>query len=114
MISNLMRPPAGFPRTGMRSFAAAALLGLLTCGAQAADTQRGAGLYTTHCAVCHGVNGTPVMPGSPNFRRMESLMRPDMQLVTAIRNGKGAMPGYFGILRDREILDVIAYLRTFG
>lgn len=54
------------------------------------------------------------MPGAPDFRRMESLMRPDMQLMTAIRNGKGAMPGYFGILREREILDVVAHLRTLS
>jgi cytochrome c6 len=113
MIPNLVGRSARFPRTGMRALAAA-LPALLACSAQAADTQRGASLYATHCLVCHGANGTPVMPGSPNFRRMEGLMRPDMQLVTAIRNGKGAMPGYFGILRDREILDVIAYLRTFG
>jgi mono/diheme cytochrome c family protein len=24
------------------------------------------------------------------------------------------MPGYFGILNDREILDVVAYLRTLS
>jgi cytochrome c6 len=34
--------------------------------------------------------------------------------MSAIRNGKGTMPGYFGVLRDREILDVIAYLRTLS
>lgn len=83
-------------------------------GAPAADIQRGGALYSTHCAVCHGAGGNPVFAGAPNFRRMESLMRPDMQLVTAVRNGKGAMPGYFGVLRDREILDVIAYLRTLS
>ena len=54
------------------------------------------------------------MPGTPNFRRLESLMKPDMQLLTVIRNGKGVMPGYFGVLRDREILDVVAYLRTLS
>ena len=54
------------------------------------------------------------MPGAPNFRRMESLMRPDMQLLAAIRNGKGAMPAYFGVLREREILDVIAFMRTLN
>lgn len=82
--------------------------------AGAADIQRGRTLYTTHCAVCHGQDGTPVLPGAPNFRRMETLMRPDMQLMTAIRTGKGAMPAYFGVLREREILDVIAYLRTLS
>lgn len=80
----------------------------------AADIQRGRSLYSTHCAICHGESGSPVMPGAPNFRRMESLMRPDMQLMASIRNGKGAMPGYFGILREREILDVIAHLRTLS
>jgi cytochrome c6 len=89
-------------------------LAVLAIGAQAADTAKGAQAYTTHCAVCHGANGTPAMPGAPNFRRLESLMRPDMQLLNAIRNGKGAMPAYFGVLRDREILDVIAFLRTLS
>lgn len=83
-------------------------------GASAADIQRGTSLYSTHCAVCHGSNGAPVMPGAPNFRRLEGLLRPDAQLMTAIRNGKGAMPAYYGILRDREILDVVAYLRTLS
>lgn len=82
--------------------------------AGAADIQRGGQLYSIHCAVCHGVNGTPVLPGAPNFRRMETLMRPDMQVMAAIRNGKGAMPAFFGVLREREILDVIAYLRTLS
>ncbi len=90
---------------------ALAFIGGAAC---AADIQRGGTLYALHCAVCHGTNGTPVMPGAPNFRRMEGLMRPDMQLMTAIRNGKGAMPGYFGVLRDREILDVVAFLRTLS
>jgi cytochrome c6 len=34
--------------------------------------------------------------------------------MTTIRSGKGAMPGYFGVLREREILDVVAYLRTLS
>jgi cytochrome c6 len=100
-----------FPRSG--TGLAAALL-LWAGAACAADIQRGGSLYSTHCAVCHGSNGIPVMPGAPNFRRLESLMRPDMQLMSSIRSGKGAMPGYFGILREREILDVIAYLRTLS
>lgn len=87
---------------------------LAAADAGAADVHRGNTIYTTHCAICHGSNGAPVIPGAPNFRRMESLMRPDIQLMNAIRNGKGAMPGYFGVLRDREILDVVAYLRTLS
>lgn len=111
MISNLAPIDRLFPRMGILL---AGFLLLAAGTADAADIQRGRALYTTHCAICHGELGTPVMPGAPNFRRMESLMRPDMQLMTAIREGKGAMPGYFGILREREILDVIAHLRTLS
>jgi len=112
LISNLALLRHAFPRTGM----AAALLAstLVAAPAAAASVSNGSTLYRTHCAMCHGANGDPVMPGAPNFRRLESLMRPDQQLVMAIRNGKGAMPGFFGILRDRDILDVVAYLRTLS
>jgi cytochrome c6 len=111
VIPNLASTVRDFPRSGI---ILAGALALAAGGTSAADVQRGAALYATHCAVCHGVNGAPVMPGAPNFRRMEALMRPDAQLMTAIRSGKGAMPGYFGILREREIQDVVAYTRTLN
>jgi cytochrome c6 len=91
---------------------AALLLACACAPADAADIRKGGALYATHCAVCHGASGSPVMPGAPDFRRMDALMRPDLQLLASIRNGKGTMPGFFGVLRDREILDVVAYLRT--
>lgn len=111
MIPKLALRAGPFPRTGILL---AALLSSCGGSSLAADINKGGTLYATHCAACHGANGTPVMPGTPNFRRMESLMKPDMQLLTVIRNGKGVMPGYFGVLRDREILDVVAYLRTLS
>jgi cytochrome c6 len=111
MISNLASMLRAFPRSGI---VLGAVLALSAASACAADIQRGGTLYSLHCAVCHGNNGTPVMPGAPNFRRMEGLMRPDMQLMISIRSGKNAMPGFFGVLREREILDVIAYLRTLS
>jgi len=111
VISNLALRARAFPRTGI---VLGAFLALAACSAGAADINKGGTLYATHCATCHGANGNPVMPGAPNFRRLETLMRPDMQLLTSIRNGKGAMPAFFGVMRDREILDVVAYLRTLS
>ena len=81
--------------------------------AQAADTTKGAELYRLHCAGCHGGDGRPVMPMAPDFSRPTTLLKPDLTLLAAIRSGRGAMPAYQGLLRDREILDVVAYLRTF-
>jgi cytochrome c6 len=80
----------------------------------AADVRNGERLYTMHCGGCHGPNGVPQMPGAPDFKRGRALLRPDAELLRGIRRGRGAMPGYFGILTDREILDVVAFTRTLG
>lgn len=79
---------------------------------QAADSIKGGRLYANHCARCHGASGISEMPGAPNFARGEAMLRPDMTLLSAIRTGKNAMPAFQGMLTDREIMDVIAHLRT--
>ena len=78
----------------------------------AADINKGGQLYSTHCANCHGSTGVPVMPNAPNFQRSEKLLQPDFVLLALIRRGRNAMPAYAGILRDHEIMDVVAHLRT--
>ncbi|TAN73711.1 MAG: cytochrome c [Gallionella sp.] len=80
----------------------------------AADAIKGGELYAAHCAACHGLSGVSVIPGAPNFARSEGILRPDMFLLTAIKEGKNAMPAYQGILSDRDILDVIAYMRILN
>ncbi|HSO06794.1 MAG TPA: cytochrome c [Pelomicrobium sp.] len=87
-------------------------LALVAAAAAAADIVRGREIYAIHCASCHGSNGYPVVPGAPDFTRPDALMRPDNVLVQAVRFGRRAMPGYQGLLRDQEMYDVVAYLRT--
>ena len=81
--------------------------------AHAADVLKGGDLYRLHCAVCHGGNGRPVMSLAPDLRQPMALLKPDPVLLGAIRAGKGAMPAYEGQLRDRDILDIVAHVRTF-
>lgn len=88
------------------------LLALCCSPGHAADTNRGAGLYAKHCASCHGANGVPVMPGIPNFTQPQAMMRSDAAIATVIRNGRMTMPGYRGLLKDSEVYDLIAYMRT--
>lgn len=88
-----------------------ALLGACL-GAAAADVAKGAQLYKTHCAGCHGGDGRPVMPTAPDFSRPASLLKPDLALLGVVRTGSGPMPGYQGRLRDADILDIVAHLRT--
>ncbi len=81
--------------------------------AHAADVMKGADLYRLHCASCHGFDGRPIMSVAPDLSQPMALLKPDISLLAGIRNGKGAMPAYQGILRDREILDIVAHMRTF-
>lgn len=78
----------------------------------AADVANGARIYGIHCIACHGMQGQSALPNVPNFAIGERMMQPDFALMQSIRTGKDIMPAFFGILRDQEILDVIAYLRT--
>jgi mono/diheme cytochrome c family protein len=78
----------------------------------AADTIKGRQLYASNCSICHGASGRSVMPGTPNFDRGEAVLKPDFTLLASIRAGKNAMPAYQGILSDRDIMDIIAYVRT--
>lgn len=99
-----------------RAGAAAIFAGLgvgTVAAAHAADVDRGADLYRRHCVACHGAGGKPVMPIAPDFSQPTALLKPDPTLLAAIRNGRGAMPAYQGQLRDRDILDIVAHLRSF-
>ena len=99
--------------TSIFSWTLAGLTLLLACGQlQAADPGKGRQLYATNCAICHGATGISVMPGAPSFNRGDVLLRPDFTLLASIRQGKNAMPAFQGILSDRDIVDVIAYMRT--
>ncbi|MBL8305817.1 MAG: c-type cytochrome [Rubrivivax sp.] len=85
---------------------------VLALPALAADPLRGAELFRQHCTGCHGVAGRPVLPGAPDLTKPTALLKPDTALAATLRSGKGGMPGYAGLLREREMLDVVAHLRT--
>ena len=84
-------------------------------GLYAADIFKGQQIYISNCAICHGQTGRAVMPGVANFSRQEGgILKPDMTLLAAIRSGRNAMPAFQGILSDRDIMDVIAFIRTLN
>lgn len=80
--------------------------------AVAANVGEGQRIYQMHCIGCHGVGGQSAIPTAPNFARSDRLMQPDTSLLMSIKAGKMSMPSFNGILREQQILDVIAYLRT--
>ena len=96
----------------MRHAGVGLLVAALVLPSLAAEPRQGAQLYARHCSGCHGGDGRPVMPSAPDFSRPTTLLKADPALLAAIRAGRGAMPAYQGLLRDREILDIVAHLRT--
>ena len=92
--------------------AAFAALAFASTDGHAADIARGGQTYAMHCAMCHGPAGQGIQPGAPKFNRGERMMQSDLAILNSVRMGRGAMPGFMGIVRDRDILDVIAYIRT--
>jgi len=91
-------------------------------------THPGRAVYERHCATCHGVEGradgpgTAALPIRPPAFTDGRLLNPltDAFLETVVRDGAGAvglapqMPAFGRTLTDREIRDVVAYVRTMA
>ena len=103
--------PAWFRHLPAWSLAA---LATFAGAAWAADPAKGATTYSNHCAACHGRSGRPVWPGAPDLSRPGSLLRTDAQLIALLKQGRGVMPSYLGVIRERDMLDLIAYVRTLN
>jgi mono/diheme cytochrome c family protein len=83
----------------------------------AGDVANGKVLYESKCVICHGVGGTPVMPGIPVFSKGESLDKDKAELKKSILEGaipEGGMappmPPMQGQLNDSEIDDLLTYI----
>ena len=78
----------------------------------AASTIEGQKIYDRNCAMCHGNQGVSVMASAPSFKHGEGLFASDISIAEHIKKGRNACPAFIGIIRDQQIFDVIAYLRT--
>lgn len=80
--------------------------------AHSASIKDGSDIYQRQCAMCHGMSGMSSMAGAPNFKHGRGLMKPDVSLVEHLKNGRNACPSFRGILRDKDMYDVVAFIRT--
>lgn len=99
------------------------LVMLLACGLIAvcacpAVAQDAAATYKAKCALCHGPDGkgTPTgqKMGTRDFASPDVKGETDAQLTDVITKGKGKMPAYGGKLKDTEIKDLVAYVRSLA
>ena len=79
---------------------------------QAIASGTGAEIYRRHCETCHGTDGRPNLPGTPDFTRGEGLLKSDQELVNSLRFGIGTMPGFDHQLDKKGFIDVIFYIRS--
>jgi cytochrome c6 len=102
-----------FSRVGL---AALLVSGLLWVCASSAQAQDGAATYKAKCVACHGADGkgSPmgVKLGAHDFTSADVQKQTDAQLTEIITKGKGKMPAYGEKLKDTEIKDLVAYIRT--
>lgn len=95
--------------------------------AERGNPERGRALYRYGCQVCHGEQGRGDGPASKNFdpgprdltdaRYTQGLS--DDYLFRVIKTGGGPfgkpnMPAWGALLKDEEIRDLVAYLRTLA
>ncbi len=102
--------------------------GLTTTLAEAADPENGKKLFTQFCASCHGTSGKGDGPAAaalnpkPRDFTDKALMsqKTDERLFSVIKNGGAAnglsplMAPWGSVLKDDQIRDVIAYIRTLA
>jgi len=95
-----------------RRLALAAALIAAAGAAHAGEPGAGGVLYDRYCANCHGFDGFPNLPGTPDFTRGESLMKSDPELINAIRFGVLSMPGFEQTIDREGMIDVVFYIRA--
>lgn len=88
----------------------------------ATGSAAGAAIYAQRCALCHGTEGKGDGPAAaslnpkPRNHTDGSYMNSQTndQLLTVIRDGKGAMPAWKSVLSEEEIQAVLQHVRTLA
>lgn len=79
--------------------------------------EKGNRLFARYCAGCHGSEGKGdgyklLGPDPANLTAPATRKKSDSALLATIHEGKPNMPSWKGLLSDRDIQNVLAYIRT--
>jgi len=71
--------------------------------------EAGRDVYAEHCATCHGerLNATGA---APDLKQLSADKKAHFDEM--VRNGKGQMPAWEGMISDEEIAQIWAYIRS--
>jgi cytochrome c6 len=102
-------------RMGLLTLLVVGVVGLCTASAVAQDA---AATYKAKCAMCHGADGKGsaigLKMGARDLTSPDVQKQTDAQLVETITKGKNKMPAYEGKLKDAEIKDLVAFIRSLA
>jgi cytochrome c6 len=88
--------------------------GVMAVCSSSAAAQDAAATYKAKCAMCHGADGKGGKMGTKDFASPEIQGMTDAQLAETITKGKAPkMPAYGDKLKESDIKDLVAYIRTF-
>jgi len=88
------------------------LLQLSFFTAMANDLAKGREIFIQKCMGCHGEAGQGKLPGQPNFNEGEAFFKSESVLIDIVRDGKGVMPSFNGLLSEEDIRNVVAYVKN--
>ena len=105
-------------RTGLFLTLASFAIVIAISSFQAAEKPDGAEIFRAKCAMCHGVDGKGFSAlKTPDFTdpKWQASVK-DSEILDVIKNGKKdtAMQGFSDKLSEKEILAVLAQVRTFA
>jgi mono/diheme cytochrome c family protein len=85
----------------------------------ASATKSGKKLFNSYCVVCHGpkgrgdgMAGASLTPKPANLTLQEIQSQTDGAIYWKIMNGRTPMPSYKDVIPDKNVWEMINYLRT--
>jgi mono/diheme cytochrome c family protein len=85
------------------------------------DLTKGKIIYETNCLICHGERGkgdgligATLRPPPTDLTGPEVRAKSDKDLWTVIHEGRDVMPAWKTRLKEQDIQNVLAYIRSLG
>lgn len=79
------------------------------------SAELGLPIYQTHCASCHGEDGSGVVPGARNFGDLDYMRgETPASFYSTVTEGRGEMEGFRDTLTSDERWDAVSYVWRFS
>jgi cytochrome c6 len=120
-LQTIKRRTRKLPSRNALALVAGLLITVVTMAASPAaaeDSAAGASVYKSKCVTCHGQDGGGTAVGKSlqvaDLRSEEVQKKSDADLIQAVSEGKGNMPGFKGDITDDEVHAVVTFVRTLA